>query len=117
MNRLDSYHTFNYNGSMVTWESGYSWAWARSATGWYISYGPTFNFSSYSLPRSSDWAKAYASYRNNSFPGGPYANSISTYTYVYGNGNVNASHNFYIDPKGFQWYWRASGWHTRTQIY
>lgn len=116
MNWLESHHTFNYNGSSVTWESLSASAWWKSETGWYLT-ALTRSFSGKSLPASYDWGKAYASFRNDVFPGGPYQNAIATYSYVYGGGSVSASHNFYLDQKGLNLGWRWSGWHTRDQIY
>lgn len=117
MNRLDSHHTFNYNHTNVTGESGWSQASWLSASGWFLYWGPRFYFSPYALPRTSDWAKADAGYRNITLPGGPYQNSLLIQTTVYGSGAVGANYYFGIDAKGPANKWRWWGGYSRTQIY
>lgn len=116
MNQLDSHHTFDYNGTNVTWESGYSNAYWLEATGWFLYGGPTFNFSGNPLPSPSDYADAFAAFMNIGWAGGPYLNGLLITTTVNGDGSVNASYDFAIDPKGPAWSWHWWGGYSRTQI-
>jgi len=115
MNWLESHHPFNYDGTNVTWDNLYGSAWHRRGTGWYLTW-LSFGGRNRTLPSSYDYRRAYASFQNDVFPGGPYKNAITTYTYVYGNGSISANHTFYLDPKGVSLGWRWSGWHTRDQL-
>jgi len=114
MNQLYNSQTFNYDFSYVRSSSGTISAWPNSNTGWYILSGPTMTWGN-SLPARSESLKGYASYQNNSWPGSPYKNAITNYTFVYSDGSVNASHTFYVDSKGSYWGWKTKGWYTRTQ--
>ena len=117
LNELYSHHTWDYNGSYVTYETGYSAANWYSPSGWYLYWGPRFYYGPNSLPATSDYAKADAGYRNDVFPGGPYTDALLIKTNVYGSGSGNASYSFGVDPKGvalgFHWW----GSYSRTQLY
>ena len=61
LTQVDSYHTFFYNGTYVTSESGYVEA-SYFKDGWRITSGPTFYFGPSSLPAERDYSVGKASF-------------------------------------------------------
>jgi len=61
LTQVDSYHTFSYDGTYVTSESGYAEA-SYFKDGWRITSGPTFYFGPASLPAESDYSVGKASF-------------------------------------------------------
>lgn len=61
LTQVDSHHTFSYDGTYITSESGY----ARKyyfPDGWKVTSGPTFYFGPASLPAESDYSVGRASF-------------------------------------------------------
>ncbi len=58
---VDSHHTFTYDGTYITSESGYVEA-SYFNDGWRITSGPTFYFGTASLPTKSDYSMGKASF-------------------------------------------------------
>jgi len=87
LTELKTHHTFNYDGTYITYESGYAETYCLN-DGWHVTSGPTFNFGPASLPATSDYSVGQASFAwlFNTWPH-THKNRIN----VYGNGNAYAT--------------------------